>query len=233
MQEYNEDNQLLGQKISHWQVKATPDASKALIGRLCILEPLVIEKHAEDLHRAFLASGSVVSWTYLPYGPFYTQEALKQWVQATIEEKDTQLYAIVERTTKFPVGLSGYLRINPAHGVIEVGHLHFSPLLQRTPIATEAMYLMMHYAFDELQYRRYEWKCNTLNEASKKAALRLGFQFEGIFRQSNVFKGRNRDTAWFSIIDTEWPSLKEKFESWLHPDNFDEKGQQKRRLNGE
>jgi RimJ/RimL family protein N-acetyltransferase len=126
-----------------------------------------------------------------------------------------------------PIGISGYLRINPEDGSIEVGHLHFSKLLQKTPAATEAMYLMMQYAFDNLKYRRYEWKCDSLNQPSRDAALRLGFKFEGIFRQHMVRKDRNRDTAWFSIIDSEWPSLKEKFQKWLQPNNFDDHGYQR------
>jgi RimJ/RimL family protein N-acetyltransferase len=135
------------------------------------------------------------------------------------------LYAI-SNNNNLPIGIAGYLRINPEHGVIEVGHLHYSKLLQKTPAATEVMYLMMRYIFDDLGYRRYEWKCNSLNEASKNAALRLGFKFEGIFRQSNVFKKYNRDTAWFSIIDSEWIAIKERFHRWLDPNNFDAKGKQ-------
>ena len=138
---------------------------------------------------------------------------------------DTQLYAILN-TDHMPIGIAGFLRINPEHGTIEIGHLHYSKLLQRTPAATEAMFLLMRYAFDDLNYRRYEWKCNSLNIPSIKSALRLGFKFEGIFRQSNVFKGHNRDTAWYSIIDSEWPALKDKLQHWLDPKNFDQDGKQ-------
>lgn len=128
------------------------------------------------------------------------------------------------------VGLASYLRIDPAVGVIEVGHIHFSPLMQRTPMATECMYLMMRRVFDELGYRRYEWKCDNLNAPSKLAAERLGFSYDGLFKQATMYKGRNRDTAWFSILDNDWPSLKQGFESWLQVANFDAQGQQIRRL---
>ena len=142
---------------------------------------------------------------------------------------DPLFYAILDQATNRAVGVAGYLRIDPRNGSIEVGHLGYSPLLQRTPAATEAMYLMMARAF-ELGYRRYEWKCDSLNEPSRAAALRLGFVFEGIFRQAVVVKGRNRDTAWFSVIDSEWPALKAAFVNWLAPDNFDEQGRQLARL---
>jgi RimJ/RimL family protein N-acetyltransferase len=128
------------------------------------------------------------------------------------------------------VGVASYLRIEPQVGVVEVGHINYSPQLQKTPLATEAMFLMMRRVFDELGYRRYEWKCDALNTGSRCAALRLGFTFEGIFRQATIYKGRNRDTAWFSIIDTEWPTLKQAFEAWLAPANFDAQGQQRKRL---
>ena len=133
---------------------------------------------------------------------------------------------VILNTDNIPVGIAGYLRINAEHGTIEVGHLHYSKHLQRTPAATEAMFLMMSHVFDDLKYRRYEWKCNSLNTPSIQSAIRLGFTFEGIFRQANVFKGYNRDTAWYSIIDSEWPALKEKLQRWLHPKNFDQDGKQ-------
>ena len=135
-------------------------------------------------------------------------------------------FAIIDAATDQAVGLASYLRIVPRHGVIEVGHIHFSPMLQKTPAATEAMYLMMVRAFDELGYRRYEWKCDALNEPSKRAAIRLGFTYEGTFRQATTYKKRNRDTAWFSITDKEWPKIKSGFERWLQAGNFTEKGEQ-------
>jgi len=168
-------------------------------------------------------------WTYLPYGPFDTLESYRAWMEGMCRRSDPLFYAIVDRETGRAVGLAAYLRIDPASGSIEVGHLNFSPLLQRTPASTESMYLMMERAFN-LGYRRYEWKCDALNGPSRSAAQRLGFSFEGIFRQATVVKGRNRDTAWFSVIDQEWPTLKEAFQRWLHPTNFDEMGKQRARL---
>lgn len=222
----NEFNQIVGQEIINWTPKEKP-ANSIINGSYCVLEPLDINKHATQLFDSFLIDNQGESWTYLPYGPFNSCDEFKSWLKSTLADKDTQLYSILDIKNHCPVGIAGYLRINPEHGVIEIGHLHFSKLLQKTPAATEAMYLMMSYVFDTLKYRRYEWKCNSLNIASREAAVRLGFTFEGIFRQSNVFKHRNRDTAWFSILDCEWPALKTKFKSWLNPENFDAKGTQK------
>lgn len=222
MPELNEFNQILGRGVPGWAPVQKPSTA-VMQGRYCTLEILSPERHGDQL---FQQLGKGESWTYLPYGPFASGDDFKAWLGEKQAEKDTLLYAILDANTRQAVGIAGYLRINPEHGVIEVGHLHYSGLLQRTPMSTEAMYLMMRHVFDELHYRRYEWKCNSLNEDSKRAALRLGFRFEGIFRQSNVFKDRNRDTAWFSIIDSEWPEIKEKFQRWLDPANFDANGRQ-------
>lgn len=169
-------------------------------------------------------------WTYMGYGPYDSFERYFDWFARVATSDDPLFYAIIDQQTGQAVGLASYLRINPQMGVMEVGHIHFSPLLQRTVAATEAMYLMMCRAFDELGYRRYEWKCDNLNEPSKQAALRLGFTYEGLFRQAVVYKGRNRDTAWFSIVDREWPRLKQAYKAWLAPANFTEEGGQKVRL---
>jgi RimJ/RimL family protein N-acetyltransferase len=150
-------------------------------------------------------------------------------MEQTCRGVDPLFYAVVEKIEDRAVGVASYLRIDPANGSIEVGHINYSPLLQRTPAATEAMYLMMRHVFD-LGYRRYEWKCNALNAASRVAARRLGFSFEGVFRQAGVVKGRNRDTAWYAMIDKEWPALREAFLRWLDPSNFDEQGRQRARL---
>ena len=168
-------------------------------------------------------------WTYLPYGPFDSFEIYRAWLEEMSRRSDPLFFAIIDRGTDQAVGLASYLRIDPAAGSIEVGHLHYSPLLQRTPAATEAMFLMMERALT-MGYRRYEWKCDSLNAPSRAAALRLGFSFEGIFRQATVVKGRNRDTAWFAAIDREWPALKEAFQRWLAPENFDADGKQRERL---
>lgn len=165
-------------------------------------------------------------WAYLPYGPFESLATYGEWLGQMSSKPDPLFFAIIDQGSDRPVGVASYLRIDPEKGSIEVGHLAFSPLLQRTAAATEAMYLMMARAF-ALGYRRYEWKCNTLNAASRAAAERLGFTFEGVFRQAAVVKGRNRDTAWYSVIDGEWPRLREAFERWLAPANFDETGRQR------
>lgn len=198
-------------------------------GRLCLLEPLSPDRHAEPLHAANTLDIDGRMWTYLPYGPFASSAAYREWMNATCREKDPSFYAIVDRGTGRPIGVGAYLRIVPHQGSIEVGHLAYSPRMQRTAAATEAMFLLMQRAF-ALGYRRYEWKCDALNEPSRAAALRLGFTFEGIFRQATVVKGRNRDTAWYSITDGEWPVLQSAFEWWLRPDNFDAAGQQRERL---
>lgn len=165
-------------------------------------------------------------WLYLPYGPFASLKHYHEWMNSFCNSSDPLFYAIVETTTAKAIGVASYLRIDHNNGVIEVGHLAYSPLLQRTRASTEAMYLMMQHAF-ELGYRRYEWKCNALNTPSRAAAVRLGFTFEGIFRQAAVIKGHNRDTAWYSVIDKEWPELKLAFEKWLGVDNFYADGVQK------
>lgn len=222
----NEFNQLVDIHIENWAPLRRP--SKTVIqGQYCMLELLNINKHATNLFDSISTDNQGESWTYLPYGPFYTYPEFEEWLRVTMSDNDTLLYAVLDINTQLPIGIAGYLRINPEHGAIEVGHLHFSKLLKRTPAATEAMYLMMHYTFEELKYRRYEWKCNALNQASRDAALRFGFTFEGIFRQCNVFKNRNRDTAWFSILDKEWPEIRERFKRWLSPNNFDHQGNQR------
>jgi RimJ/RimL family protein N-acetyltransferase len=165
----------------------------------------------------------------MAYGPFATLVDYRTWVEGSARGNDPMFFAIVDRTTGKAVGVASYLRIDPANGCIEVGHLAYSPLLQRKPAASEAMYLMMEQAF-KLGYRRYEWKCNALNAPSRAAAQRLGFSYEGIFRQATVVKGRNRDTAWYSIIDAEWPPLQRAFQTWLAPENFDAQGKQRKRL---
>lgn len=221
----NEFGQEIGFEVLNWEGAKFPEKI-TIHGNFCILEPLE-KRHAKALFDAFSIRNQGESWTYLPYGPFAAIADFEQWIDKIEAEADTQLYAILDKTTQQPLGISGYLRINPQLGSIEVGHLHYSKLLQRTAIATECMFLLMRYAFDDLNYRRYEWKCDELNIPSVNAAQRLGFSYEGTFRQSMVYKNRNRNTAWFSIIDKEWPDLKNKFSRWLDLSNFDENGQQK------
>ena len=199
----------------------------SLSGRYAMLEPLNAETHAALLYRSYAGHDHV--WDYMPYGPFSSAAQYHRWVRETTASDDPLFYAIRNIETGQWEGVASYLRVTPAAGSIEVGHINFSPALQRTRAATEAMYLMMAWAFDA-GYRRYEWKCNALNIGSRRAAQRLGFSYEGVFRQAAVVKGRNRDTAWFAAIDAEWPGLKEAFEAWLSPANFDETGQQRERL---
>lgn len=226
--ELNSLGQPVGLPLRSW-TPPLPPARQSFHGRFCRLEPLDPSLHARDLYEANSLDPQQRCWTYLPYGPFDDFEAYSHWLEKVSAPTDPLFFAIIDRGDNRAVGVCSYLRIDPANGVIEVGHLNFSPLLQSKPAATEAMYLMMKSAFDA-GYRRYEWKCDALNAPSRRAAVRLGFSFEGIFRQAVVVKGRNRDTAWYSVIDSEWPALKSAFETWLDPRNFDEKGQQKSAL---
>jgi len=224
----NQLGQPVGQSLPGWQPPPVPPHS-TITGRYCRLEPLSAAAHAADLHAAYALDERGQMWTYMNYGPFDSAESYRAWCEEKSQASDPLFFAIVDLASGKPVGVASYLRIDPRSGSIEVGHLAYSPLLQRTPAATEAMYLMMRQAF-ELGYRRYEWKCHALNAASRAAAERLGFSFEGVFRQATVVKGRNRDTAWFSILDREWPELRRAFEQWLDPANFDEQGRQRQRL---
>ena len=226
----NHLNQPVGFPVPGWRPARLPGRGP-LEGRLCRLEPLDPERHADSLYKANGVDAEGRNWTYLPYGPFDTFDGYRAWMDETCRGRDPFFYAVVDPATGGATGLASYLRIDPANGSIEVGHINYSPLLQRTPAATEGMYLMMKHAFD-LGYRRYEWKCNALNAASRAAAERLGFSFEGVFRQAAVVKGRNRDTAWYSVIDGEWPALREAFRRWLDPSNFDAQGRQRTRLIG-
>lgn len=225
----NELGQPVGEPVPDWQPRQAPPRT-AMEGRFCRVEPLDPARHAEDLFAAYGADQDGRNWTYLPYGPFASLAAFSDWMDKSCRGTDPLFHAVVASASGRALGVASYLRVDPPLGVIEVGHIHFGPALQGTALATEAMYLMMARIFDELAYRRYEWKCNALNAASRKAALRLGFSFEGIFRQATMAKGRNRDTAWFSILDSEWPEAKAAFEAWLAPANFDAEGRQKRRL---
>jgi RimJ/RimL family protein N-acetyltransferase len=187
------------------------------------------EQFAGDLYAAHLEDRDGRCWTYLPYGPFATEEDYRQWMRATCFGADPLFHAILDRATGRAAGVAAYMRIAPESGSIEVGHVCFSPLLQRGRGATEAMYLMMKRAF-ELGYRRYEWKCDALNAPSRAAAQRLGFSFEGVFRQATLYKGRSRDTAWYAAIDSDWPALSRAFDTWLDPENFDAAGRQRSKL---
>jgi len=203
-------------------------APVTLRGRTVTLEPLDAERHAAGLWQA--VQGHDDLWTWLFDGPFATEAALRQSLEEKQAGKSAVFLAIIPNETAKAAGYASFMRIEPAHGVVEVGNILLSPILQRTTAATEAMYLMARHIFDDLAYRRYEWKCNAQNQPSRRAAQRLGFTYEGIFRQHLVVKDRNRDTAWFSMLDHEWPARKQAFESWLSPANFDESGNQRQPL---
>lgn len=216
----------VGETVANWSPPPRPTGD-ILQGRFARLEPLEAERHAALLFRAF--EGHDDRWTYLPYGPFHSSAQFHRWVRETVAGPDHVFYAIQDLTTGAFGGVASFLRIAPEAGSIEVGNIHFAPSLAGSRAATEAMYLMMRWAFDA-GYRRYEWKCNALNKSSRRAAQRLGFSYEGVFRQATVVKGRNRDTAWFACIDKEWPALQEAFAAWLAPSNFDAEGRQQESL---
>ncbi len=228
-QHFNALGQPIGFPLPAWQARPRPPRS-AMAGRYCRVEPLDPGRHAADLHAANGEDRDGRNWTYLPYGPYAALDDYRRWTETASRADDPLVHAIVDRQSGRAVGVASYMRIDPAVGVIEVGGINYAPPLQRKPAATEAMYLMMRRVFDELGYRRYEWKCDSLNAPSRAAAERLGFRYEGTFRQATVYKQRSRDTAWFSIIDSEWPGVKRAFERWLDPGNFDAEGRQKRRL---
>jgi RimJ/RimL family protein N-acetyltransferase len=214
--------------VPDWQAPPRPSRDP-MQGRYCRLEPLNPDLHANDLFAANAHDKDGYNWTYLFHGPFERLEDYLKWMNETCLGDDPLFYAIIDTHTTKAVGVASYLRITPSAGSIEVGNINFSPLLQKTLLATEAMYLMMKRVF-ELGYRRYEWKCDALNAPSRAAAQRLGFSYEGIFRQALVYKGRNRDTAWYATIDQEWTRLEAAFQTWLDPSNFDQLGQQRIRL---
>ncbi len=224
----NSLGQPVGFALDDWK-PPPPPPHDPMVGRFCKVEPLDPNRHAADLYDANALDKEGRIWTYLPYGPFETFEDYLGWMNGYCRGRDPLFHAIVDNARGSALGVASYLRITPSSGSIEVGHINYSPPLQRSPAATEAMYLMMKRAF-ELGYRRYEWKCDALNAKSRAAAQRLGLSFEGVFRQATVYKGRNRDTAWYAAIDREWPALEGAFLRWLDPTNLDERGEQRARL---
>jgi len=217
-------------KVEDFKQPPHPNDIK-LNGSLVKLEPINIDMHAKDLYEAYSLDVDGEIWKYLPYGPFGNFEDFSCWLSEEIAKDEATFFSMIRLNDEKAVGIAAYLRINQTDGSIEVGHLNYSPLLQKTTMATEAMFLMMEWVFEN-GYRRYEWKCNALNIKSRKAAQRLGFSFEGIFRQSNIVKGRNRNTAWFSVIDSEWTLLKKQFEMYLLDNNFDSENKQIQSLSG-
>ncbi len=217
----------IGPAVPNWTPPKRPKAV-ALDGQYARLEPLA-KKHGTALHKANSADSEGNIWTYLPYGPFKSARAYGVWLEEMSGQKDPFFYAIYDKEADAFGGVASFLRIKPESGSIEVGHINFAPALQKTKAATEAIYLMMNWAFDA-GYRRFEWKCDALNAASMNAAKRYGFYYEGTFRQATMYKGRNRDTAWFAVIDKDWTPLKSAYDAWLDPTNFDEDGRQIKRL---
>lgn len=215
-------------RLADWVPPKAPDGT-ALEGRYAWLERLDADRHAALMFGEFVGHDHL--WRYMPYGPFSSSAQYHRWMREACAGSDPLFYAIQNRDTGIFGGVASFLRIVPDMGVIELGHINLSPALQGTRAATEAFFLMMGWAFDA-GYRRFEWKCDADNLPSRRAAQRLGLSFEGIFRQHMIVKGRNRDTAWFAATDGDWPALKEAFEVWLNPRNFDADGQQRERLSG-
>ncbi|EOQ90141.1 acetyltransferase (GNAT) domain protein [Leptospira yanagawae serovar Saopaulo str. Sao Paulo = ATCC 700523] len=223
--EINEFGQPIGFLLNKVQKPNFPE-KKGIIGKFCMLEPISSEIHTDDLYKANSIDKNGECWTYLNYGPFDTISEYKKWITGIENLTDPTFYAIIDKNTSKAVGVISFLRIDTVNSSIEVGHLNFSNLLKKTKAATEALYLLLHYAFD-LGFRRYEWKCNSLNFPSKIAAERFGFSYEGTFRQHLISKNRNRDTSWFSILDSEWTKIKTAYEIYLSDSNFDQNGNQK------
>lgn len=216
----------IGPSVPNWTPPPKPQAM-TLEGHYCRLEPLEAEKHAALLFNAF--AGQDAHFDYLPSGPFHSAAQYHRWVKEVTADQSNLFFVVYDTSKQAYLGVLSYLRIAPEAGSIEVGNINFSPAMQRSPVSTEAIYLSMKWAFDA-GYRRFEWKCNALNAPSRRAAQRLGFSYEGVFRQAAVIKGRNRDTAWFAMIDQEWPAMKEAYRVWLDSANFAQDGQQRERL---
>ncbi|MGA7986270.1 MAG: GNAT family protein [Burkholderiales bacterium] len=211
-----------------WSSRPRP-ARAPLEGRYCRLEPLELRRHGEQLFEASMAPGAEERFRYLFEAP-QSRSDFERWLARSAASEDPLYFAVIDPATGRCEGRQALMRIVPEHGVIEIGSILWGPAIARTRVATEALYLFARHAFDDLGYRRFEWKCNALNEPSRRAAARFGFTFEGVFRQHMMVKGESRDTAWFSIIDKEWPALRQVFERWLDPTNFDHKGRQKKRM---
>jgi RimJ/RimL family protein N-acetyltransferase len=224
----NEFGQPIGEPVAAWTSRPRPDG-RPLRGNHVVLERLDARRHGAALYTV-VAQDDPSAWTYMAYGPFEGEAAFERWLESASVQTDPFFYAILDARRGTAVGFASYLRIEPGVGVIEVGNVYFSRALRRSPAATEAMFLMMRHAFDDLGYRRYEWKCDALNAPSRNAAERFGFVYEGTFRQATIYKNRNRDTAWFSILDGDWPGVRDALERWLAPGNFDASGRQRQSL---
>lgn len=225
----NQLGQPIGAPLPDWKPVASPPRTP-IEGQFCRIEPINVERHGSDLFEAFSADPEDRVWTFLGYGPFANEADFKAWITRDCFGDDPLYHAIIDAATGKAIGMASFLRIDPRNGVIEIGNINYSPALQRTPAATEAMYLFMRRVFSELGYRRYEWKCDSHNAPSRRTAQRLGFTYDGLFEQAVVYKGRNRDTTWFSILDRDWPAIDKAYQTWLGADNFDADGQQRASL---
>ena len=219
----------MSENLKNWQPRPRPER-KVIDGRYARLEPLSAAKHGDGLYEASSVADIGGRFAWLPDYPPQTRADFQPWLDRVEASEDPLFFAVFDKASGKVAGRQTLMRIDPAYGVIEIGNIYWGPLISRKPAATEAQFLFTKYIFDDLGYRRYEWKCNNRNEPSKRAAERFGFKFEGIFRQHLVVKGENRDTAWYSIIDMEWPALRRAYEAWLDAANFDSEGRQKRRL---
>lgn len=215
--------------LASWTPRERP-AAEPLQGRYTRLEPLRAATHGDALYEAAIAEGADERFRYLWDVPPASRAQFDAWLARAAATDDPLFFAVIDQSTGRAEGRQSLMRIVPEHGCIEIGHIHWGPAIARTRVATEALYLAARYVFDTLGYRRFEWKCDNDNVPSKRAALRFGFTAEGVFRQHLVIKGRNRDTAWFAMLDTEWPRLRAAYEAWLDPANFDDAGQQRRTL---
>ncbi|RIP33573.1 N-acetyltransferase [Staphylococcus gallinarum] len=225
---YNEFDQPIGEALCEFNMPEFPNV-EILTGRYCRLETLDI-MHVDDLYQHFSTPEDLPNWTYLPDEQPQNYTQFQAYIEQRIHSKDPYFFAIIDHNTNEALGIFALLRINPKNASIEVGHVHFSNKMKRTRIATEAHFLLAEYIFETLGYRRYEWKCDSLNQPSIKAAQRLGFKYEGTFRNHVIYKNRNRNTVWLSMLDVEWPTLKMIMEDWLMADNFDDEGKQFKRL---
>ena len=219
----------MNEDLKNWQPRPRP-TRRILDGRYVRLEPLDPGLHGDDLFEASSVADAAGRFAWLPDNPPQSRAEFQTWLDKSAASEDPLYYAVIDKASGKAVGRQTLLRIDPANGVIEIGHVYWGPHMARTRGATEAQFLFARHVFDDLGYRRYEWKCNTRNEPSKRAAERFGFQFEGVFRQHMIVKGENRDTAWYSILDKEWPALRKAYEAWLDPANFAGDGAQKQRL---
>ena len=215
--------------LTQWTPRARPER-KTFEGRFVRIEPLDAARHGDELYAASTVPDAMTRFAWLPENPPESREAFQGWLEAAEKNSDPMFYAVIDRESGKVAGRQTFMRMDPANGVAEIGNIYWGPLISRRPATTEALYLFADHIFRELGYRRFEWKCNNDNLPSKRAAERFGFSFEGVFRQHLIVKGRNRDTAWYSMIDSEWPALSSAFSAWLDPSNFDENGEQKKRL---